>query len=534
MNPDTQGEGAPRGSHGAPRSTQDPSEEGPRARRRLVMGLAAVLTVLGIVGLLVAWTIQPVTLPGDWAPPEGDQDPMAAGPTTVPSTLRIPVVAGSDAISSFLESQVPRRFGDLGEVLTVAAVPGLTFAFEAERSPVESRMDGDRLSLRTEVTYEARGRWDSGFLPSLGGGCPVGAEPRPRMEVVLTVDPELTADWGLDADLELVSVRPVSEGPRDRCRLGGSSLDVTDALSALVEEELGRALPELRSQLQSLDVSGLLASHWSRLGDPISVGPEAWLSLGPRALALGGLSGENGAVRMDAEFTLHPRLLLMSERPVHGVAPVPAPSAREASGAGVGDPWDAGSEGQGNGGVSGAAEPGLAVEVIAGFDELSRALSEQLSGEVFAVAGREVELRSVEIWGLDDGRLVAEVALGRGFQGTLWAAGTPTLSSEGTLTIPDLEFLLSTRNPLAMLAARGFRSGLEAVLRDRIAWPSSQLLRDLGLPAGIPLEQELVPGIALEGTVDDISLRQVSVSAAGLRLTALAQLRSQVRVTSFR
>lgn len=490
---------------------------------------------LGIAVLLVAWTMQPVTLPEEWAPPGEYHEPMAIAPATAPSTLRVPVVVGPEVISSLLESQIPQRFGDLGETLTVDGVPGLTFAFEAERSLVESRVVGDRLRLRTEVAYEAQGRWDSGFLPIMGGGCPVVDEPRPRMEIVLTVAPDLTADWVLDADLELVSVRPASHEARDRCRLGGSSLDVTDALSALVEEELGRALPELRGRLKALDVSGLLSSQWSRLEEPIAIGPEAWLSLGPRALALSPMSGDNGAVRVDAEFTLNPRLLLLSDVTEVAVAEALVlgnSSAGRPAGTGGGVP-KVGSVGEGVEGSSESPESGLSLEVIAGFAALSRAIHQRMHGEILTVAGRDVELRGMRVWGLDDGRLVAEVALGGGFRGTLWAAGTPTLSSDGTLTIPDLEILLASRNPLAMLAARGFRTNLEAVLRDRIRWSTSQLLRDLGLPAGMPLEQELVPGVVLEGTVGDISLDRLEVSAAGLRFTARGQLHPQVRVASF-
>lgn len=507
MTPNRRSDPTSGGPEEPPGSSQGLPSRDSRTRSPLLrwgIGIGTGVMTLAIAVLLVAWTLQPETLPEAWAPPEAVHAPAAPALAAVPSTLRVPVVAGPDVISSLLESQVPRRFGDLGEALSVDAVPGLTFAFEAERSAVESRVVGDRLSLRTEVAYEARGRWDSGFLPSMGGGCPVGDEPRPRMEIVLTVAPELSSEWVVDAELEVVSVRPVSDTGRDRCRLGGSSLDVTDALSALVEEELTRALPELRSQLQSLDVSSLLATQWSRLEDPIAIGPEAWLSLGPQGLALGGISGENGAFRMDAELTLQPRVLLLSD-----VDDKPASNPVE------------------------SPEQGLSVEVIAGFAELSRAIRDHMGGELLTVAGREVEVRDVRVWGLDDGRLVAEVALARGFQGTVWGAGTPTLSADGTLTLPDLEFVLATSNPLAMLATRGFRSSLEVLLRDRLRWSTSHLWRDLGLPVGILLEQELFPGIVLEGTVEDISLDTIQVSAAGVRLTVRPQVDPRIRVASF-
>lgn len=521
----------------------EPGSPSRKRRRTLPWVLGLGVVGFAVVLLLLAWTTQPMELPAEWSPPadRGAAVPMDPGPS-VPSTLRVSFRTEVAAVTSALEQQLPLRFGDLDETLSIEGIPGLSFAFEAERSPVEVEVVGDGLRLRTQAAYEARGRWESGFLPSLGGGCPVGGAPRPRMEVVVEVAPELTASGEADVDFRKVSVGPVSEGARDRCRLGGGSLDVTDVLASLVGEELDRVLPSLRSQLRSLDLMDLVESQWSRLESPILLAPEAWLVLSPGALSLGEVSGDGTALRVDAEVTLQPRVVLASDPPIRaersrdpGSTPVPSHSAgpqglRERPGS------DIGRDGSGNG--SGAVSPtpvdrGVQVEVLAGFDELTTTLSERLAGQVFEAAGREVEVREVEVWGLADGRLVTQLVLGRGFRGTLWMAGTPTLDpDDGSLSLPDLEVLLATRNPIAMLLARGFRGAVEGILREQARWPTARLLTELGMPDGFPLERELMPGFTLEGTVDQVSLEEVMVSVTGVRVVARARTQPAVRVTS--
>ena len=520
----------------------EPGSPSRKRRRTLPWVLGLGVVGFAVVLLLLAWTTQPMELPAEWSPPEdrgsvGSMDPGLS----VPSTLRVSFRTEVTAVTSALEQQLPLRFGDLDEALSVEGIPGLSFAFEAERSPVEAEVVGDGLRLRTQATYEARGRWESGFLPSLGGGCPVGEAPRPRMEVVVEVAPELTAAGAADLDFRSVSVRPVSEGARDRCRLGGGSLDVTDALAVLVGEELGRVLPSLRSQLRSLDLMELVESQWSRLESPILVAPEAWLVLSPGALTLGEVSGDGTALRVDAEVTLQPRVVLAPDPPVEVEGPrdlgsTPVPSLLTPQGTGEGPGSDTGLDGSRNGSGDFSPTPverGVQVEILAGFDELTTTLSERLAGQVFEAAGREVEVREVEVWGLADGRLVTQVVLGRGFRGTLWMAGTPTLDPDGSsLSLPDLEVLLATRNPIAMLLARGFRGAVEGILREQARWPTARLLTELGMPDGFPLERELIPGFTLEGTVDQVSLEEVMVSVTGVRILARAQAQPAVRVTS--
>ena len=227
---------------------------------------------------------------------------------------------------------------------------------------------------------------------------------------------------------------------------------------------------------------------------------------------------------MDAEVTLQPRVVLAAASTLRTEAggneslsePTPSTNGLDATPA-----------------PPTPAERGVQVEVLAGFDELTDALAERVVGQVFEAAGREVEVKGVEVWGLADGRAVAEVVLGRGFRGTLWMAGTPTMDpANGNLTVPDLEVLLATRNPFAMLLARGFRGAVEAMLREQVRWPTDQLLADLGMPEGFELERELMPGFTLEGTVDSISLEDIVISPAGIRALTRAHLQPSVRITS--
>ncbi len=459
--------------------------------------LLAVLLACGLGILLLAGPDR--GLPSALEPPPpSEMDPPIPQPT---SELNVPIILNLDGFSPGLEEGVPRTFGGMDERQEIPSVPGLSFAFEAERSEFELEILEDTLQLATTLEYRGRGWYESGFLPTITGGCPSSGGVRPRMRATVAVTFEPTPDWRLGPGLELKELRPLTNRAEDRCQVGQMGLELTDGLLALLGEGITSELGRTESELAEASLRDEMEAVWSQMGEAIPVGSGVWLLLDPSSIRVGGISragGTNSQLRVDVGLTAQPRLVVAPDPPAS--SPRPLPPLR-----------------------TGAGSRGADAVVMTSVSHqiLSSLLQDEVVGRGFSRMGLETVVREARVWGLPDGRGVVEMEMDGALRGRVWLVGSLDLDPDReTVSLSHMELHLSSRNVLLRAAHRLFGGMLVRRMEGHATFPTEDLVPSEGVAGTGPLAQELAPGLVLRGEFGPVRTEGIRISPSGIHLSS--------------
>ncbi|MEX2531869.1 MAG: DUF4403 family protein [Gemmatimonadota bacterium] len=478
-------------------------DRGARTRRRLTLvGAAGALLILGIAAFLLFLRTPSLTPP----PPtwEGDE---AALPDLPTSSILLPILMDPGVLEARVEAELPSRFGNLEERRQDPSIPGLEFAFEAERESTALSFRGDTVALEMVLRYRGRVWYDAPFLGPLTAACPGGEASAPRVRVVLSSPVGLSEDWALRTETTVETLEAASPEVGDRCMIPGLELDVTDALLAgafpLLQEQAGL----VDDALSRVALREEVERAWEELRQPILMADETWLTLEPVGVwraELEGTDGE-GMLRASVGLALLPRVVMGAEPPASDTRLPPR----------IDDP-----DGE---------EFELVVDGRIGYALASRLATEAMAGQEFTVGGRTVEVQGVEVSGHGGGRLALALEVEGAVQGRLFLVGTPVYDSgTGSISIPDLSLHVESRNVLARSAGWLLEAGFSDEIRRRAVWPITPLVAQSRTAWQEAWNRELAPGVQLEGGLDELEV--IDVGAGRGEIVVRSRLEGSARI----
>lgn len=440
---------------------------------------ANALLLASVAGVAVLAGCQPERL--QTAAPKAVSDDMR--PLPMPelpqSVVDAPITYALDPALSALERAVPLRFGDLEKRIQIPSNKRQQIAFVAERTPFDISFRNMQLAIGTTVSYQGRGWYDPPLSPTISAGCGSDSLP-PRLRVVLTTDLSLTSDWGLRTKTRLVSVAPVSNQPRDICRVSAFQIDVTDRVIKSLIPFLETRLRAVDQRIGGLDVRSRIEGWYNLLNRNIRVTDSLWLQLAPREVRLGDLSLEDSALVANVRLFARPRLV-SGPRPAEVSTSLP-PFTRARSE--VGD------------------SAHLLLEGLMTYPDANAVLAKALVGRSFRRFNNVVHIDSAAIFPLGGGRVALAIGLGGAVSGVAYLTGTPQLdSATRTLSVPDLDFDVSTAGALVRSLAWLKRDDIVAELRKRARVPLDPILEDTRDKVDRAINRQLAKGVALTGSV---------------------------------
>lgn len=413
--------------------------------------------------------------------------PLARGTAKAPDALPDMPVSVVDAPISYaldpaldaLERAVPRRFGDIDKRLTVPSNKRQQIAFEATRTPFVVSFNGTDLTIATTVSYMGKGWYNPAIGPTIGASCGTDSI-QPRIRVVIQSRVSIANDWSLRTNTRLRSVAPVTTTPRDACRVTAFQIDVTDKVVRSIEPLLSGKLPEVDRKVASFDVRTRVEKWYNLLNRGIRVHDSLWLLLAPQDVRLGSLSLSDSALVANVRLYARP-FMVSGPKPPALVTKLPKFTRATQS---VGD------------------SAHLRLEGLLSYQDASATLNKALAGRTFRRFNQSVTIDSARMYALTDGRVVLAIALKGTVVGEAYLVGTPKLDTlSRTLTVPDLDFDVSTADDLVRGVAWLKKGDMVQELRKRARLPLESLLDDTRAKVERALNRELTRGVQLAGQV---------------------------------
>jgi hypothetical protein len=427
-----------------------------------------------------------------------DADSLPPLPPLPPGTIVAPIALDMESAIKALESEVPRRFGDIEKRLPIAGSRRRSFAFEVTRSPFKVAFRGDTVLLSSVLSYMGRGWYDPPIGPDVNGECGTKGEP-PRAQLQLTVVPRLSPDWRLRIKTRSVKVAPLTQTERDQCEVSFLNLDVTGKVMTGAENALRSVLPIIERQLGRLDVRTPLEKIWVDLQQPIRITDSLWLILQPRGVYLGRVKGAKETVGAEVGISATPRIM-SGPKPV--IASIPLPpleSVRE------------------TGGFS------MLVEGTFDYRVLSAVLTQKLRNMKVNAAGGELVVKRVTVFGVGRGRLALGLEFTGTAQGRVWFQGTPRYDAvTGIVRVPDLDFDATSAGMLVQGVAWLKGDAIREFLREQATFSTTDVMKQIQDLAVKEMNTDLARGVKLSVVIDSSEPAGLRVLPAHILLRARA------------
>ncbi|MGH7357442.1 MAG: DUF4403 family protein [Candidatus Rokuibacteriota bacterium] len=367
---------------------------------------------------------------------------------------------------------------------------GLEFQYRLWRDALHFEMVGDRLVTRLDLRYRVRARLAGGPVP-LEGRCGYYSDAPPRLRITASSALGWTTGWGIRATTAF--------GPPeflDPCRALPGAADVTPLLQGFLApglETLARALDSRVAELLNLKERAALV--WQSLDAPRQMAPGAWLALRPRAAHAGPIAGGGPEVlRTVLELTAEP-VATVGAGPEAESRPLPELQIVKAP----------------------AKKFHVALPLHVPYATLNQWLAQTAVGTTVDVGmSRPLSVEGIQAYG-SGAQVILAVRVAGPVRGIVYLAGTPTVERDSqTLRLADLQFTLDSDNALIGATGRLLHRQLLAVLEPRARLPLGDRVEALRTRLGAALNRQLVEGVDMRGTLDELAIRGVYPVQEGL------------------
>lgn len=429
-------------------------------------------------------------------------DSLPTAPPLALSRFNIPLVYDYTPVLGVVERVVPRKFGDIDSVRMVGNDENRHYAYEAQRGPFTTFVRDHQVHMRATLTYAARGYFKPRFTPTISAGCG-GDTPseRPRVTVELVTPLTLTPDWHLSSHARIARLSATSDADRDKCTVSIIHYDVTQRVIDAARSALSSQLPNIDRKIAGVDLTNRFEEWWALLNRPIRLADNVWLLLGPERLRLGNVSGSDTGndLVVDAGLDAHPRIVVGAE-PRVSAQPLP-PLARDTAATGF----------------------HVVLEGTIDYPTASKTLTDALKGKSITEASRTVTVRGASVTPLPAGQLALAINFTGDAKGTLVFVGTPKYErSSGQLTVPNLDYDLTTDSDLITAYAWLKSDALRSLFRDKARIPVQPLLDKGRSLLSDGLNRKLGDAVTLSARIDSVDVAGIYVAAPGIVVRAVA------------
>jgi hypothetical protein len=383
-----------------------------------------------------------------------------------------------------------------------SALSSPAYRFNLYRETLAVTLKGNRLGLATTVNYWMEvGLRMKGWVKGMGS-CGRAPEAFRRARLALSAEVAVTPEWGLD-----LKITPQEPQRLDGCEVTFLGYDITDKVLGGMKDALVKAAQAMEQQLKASPLLRQRAEAvWLQAQQPVELSPGVFMLLNPERVRLAPWTSLGRELTLTPELQVRPSLTL-GQRPL--VEPRPLP------------PLDA---------STAPIQPGfhLQVEADLPFEHASAQLARQVVGKRFETPKGTFEIRKLALHG-QDGYVYLDIELKGRVDGNLTLKGRPVFDEKtGQLHLADLDYTLESKSWITQFGEWLYRSDLRKTLAEKGNWFLDENFKTLRTQAQQGLNRALSPELAMTGTIDTLTLKQVEV--LGDRLRVGAELAGQVQI----
>jgi Domain of unknown function (DUF4403) len=455
------------------------------------------------IAALLAIACVPSLIPNPPGPP-----PTEVFPPTPVSVVQVPIAVSVEDLRKAIDSVVPKeshidRYNAQIDNGADNCGHGVSYGYYLNRSAMSFGQEPDgRFSLATNLDYGVGAQARRTIACILfRGNCGYDGEAARQAWVKLFAKPEVDTFWAL----KLNAGNADAGAGANRCTVTLLNIDVTDRVLNAAKDFLNGQTGALNAKVAAdTRLRDALAKAWLAAWTPIDLGKGAWLVVQPKTAGIESFSPGQDSLRAAVRLVAEPVVVL-------GPKPAPTPTGLANNTSVKGDD-------------SLRIQMPIRGDYTAIKSEMKSVLHIGSGGNRYPAVGKVyIKPTDIDVSG-NGNQLIVRLAFEGSANGVLYLVGTPKFDqSTQTLTVPDLDYTLETKNILLKLAnwvaGSQLRDDLRAKLVVNLA-PQMQAAKDTLVAA---LNRQVGP-LRLVGTVSTVGLQRINVNDVKRSVDAVALL----------
>jgi hypothetical protein len=325
----------------------------------------------------------------------------------------------------------------------------------------------------------------------------------------------MTSKYGVWASLRGVTVSSV-----DPCRLRLADVDVQQAVSATLSDQVKGGLTNAVSRLNALSVKPHAEDAWTALRNPIQLEPDTWLLLNLDKVKRSGFSKDGHILHDTLEIIAHPVIVYGAEPPATPVALPPLETEpTSAAFRGVADV-----QGDYPGRQPSSQRFHVLAETRVDYSTLSTSLANRLRGKRVVHKDYFIQVTSATMSGLGANQVLLRVDFTGNARGHIYLIGKPEINTmTQTVYLSGLRYDRKTAHLLQSAAPDWlYHAPLREVITPEIVLGVKPMIDQLHHLLKTGLNRALSPTVSMQGAVTSMSGIAVFADVDALSVRAMS------------
>lgn len=414
----------------------------------------------------------------------------------VESTLFLPIKLNLKPYFTQVEKELDKTFKGQDQ-----QCEGISYDYYFERSPIEFSTTKNSLNYEVAGKYSLKLNFCSKctdlfsknkhcITPRIYASCGVN-EPMRKVAVGYATTFKISPDLKLVTSTDLQKFETV-----DPCEITLFNYDATNQIKKEVTTVLKKLEQDIDQKIGAIDIKKEIQHSWNALNQNIALNQFGFLNFQPKTLSIGEITFKDNYAFFEIGLNVQPKITSIPEIKPAFSKPIVSKHQQK-------DGFD------------------LTVDILAKYDSLSSILTQQLKGQKINIKSKFIVLTNIEINSAQHNQLNFKVDFNGFRSGILYLNGTPNYDvTNQTISFPDLEFDLATKDALLKSAKWLFNSKITQLLRAKSNVDIKGYLDIAKKELEKQLNNEISKGVQLKGKVHHISIEAFYPSDSELILRA--------------
>lgn len=286
-----------------------------------------------------------------------------------------------------------------------------------------------------------------------------------------------------------LSIKRMEPEPLNKCEICFWGQDITKQVMNELKTDLDEAKRNIEQAYGNIDLKPRFQQAWNQIAKSYNIYNLGWLQINPEKLRINSLYASNDSMNVYLGLTAKP--VISFEKPPENNSPVPNLS-------------------------SSSNAPGFTVflDAVLQYDSLSAMLNQQIEGHELDLGKGPVKksfiIRSCQLYGGSDEKLIVKVDFGGSAEGTAYLAGKPAYNPVShIIEIKDLDFDVKTRDKFLKTASWLFNRKITDEISSHTKFDLTSFIDSTRMALTKQLNREWTPGIMSFGVITDINLNDI-------------------------